>query len=82
MHDRERRKGGTPTPAELRTLLSGEQRETLSELERYGWRLHFVRHPLFQASTAVVFDTEREIYGELGDDGTLDEQPKLRMRHH
>ena len=33
---------------ELRRELNEAQRDALGELERYGWELKFVRHPLFQ----------------------------------
>jgi hypothetical protein len=81
MQTRERRKDATCSSIELRGQLNPDQRETLNELERFGWRLQFVRQPLFLPSTVVVFDTESRIYGVLEEDGTLNQQPELHLRH-
>ena len=54
----------------------------MGELERYGWELKFIRHPLFQASVAVLYDPDRKGYACLESDGTLNEHPTFRIRPH
>ena len=67
---------------ELRRELNEAQQDTLAELERYGWELKFIRHPMFQASVPVLYDPDRKGYACLEPDGTLNEHPPFRIRPH
>ena len=80
--DRERRKEDPVERAKLRAELNEDQRIALSDLERYGWELKFIRHPLFQGSVAVLYDPDRKGYACLESDGTLNERPTFRIRPH
>ena len=82
MAQAERRTGTHKSGRELRAELSEAQLDTLAELERYGWELKFIRHPLFQASVAVLYDPDRKGYACLESDGTLNEHPTFRIRPH
>jgi phosphoglycolate phosphatase-like HAD superfamily hydrolase len=42
--DEERRMARKPLPEILKSQLNPDQRETLGELKKFGWALHFVRH--------------------------------------
>lgn len=53
---------------------------TLEALEIFRWRLAFVRRPLFQAAIPVLFDADDTRFVVIGEGGTLDEQPTLRLR--
>ncbi|PBS13911.1 hypothetical protein CMZ82_03370 [Lysobacteraceae bacterium NML93-0792] len=53
---------------------------TLEALEIFGWRLAFVRRPLFQAPIPVLFDRDGTRHVVIRDDGTLDEHPTLKLR--
>ena len=77
--DKERRKsaGGTNV---LKRELNATQTITLVNLERFGWELKFIRHPLFQQPVAVVFDSDRKHYAILEPDGTLNEKPDFDIR--
>ena len=44
MTESERRKERQPMPDALKSELNPDQRETLGELEKFGWELRFVRH--------------------------------------
>ncbi len=77
----ERRKDQPRSARELRNDLNQAQRETLTDLERYGWLLKFVRRPMFQPSVPVVFDGDRKTYAVLEADGTLNEHPPFDIRH-
>lgn len=81
MIQQERRKDEQRTPREMRGDLNEAQRMTLSELERYGWQLKFVRRPIFQPSIPVVFDGDRKTFAVLEPDGTLNEHPLFEIRH-
>jgi hypothetical protein len=78
--DRERRKDTGVNHAKLRAQLNEDQLIALSDLERFGWELKFVRHPMFQDIVPVVFDPERDHFAVIRADGTLDEDPGFDIR--
>jgi hypothetical protein len=78
--DKERRRDDPGERAKLRTELNEEQRIALSDLERFGWELKFVRHPMFLDILPVVFDAERNHFAVIRADGTLDENPGFDIR--
>ncbi len=77
----ERRK---PAPAQdpdaMRAGLTPAQLTTLEAMEIFRWRLAFVRRPLFQAPIPVLFDSGDTRYVVIEEDGTLNEQPTLKLR--
>jgi hypothetical protein len=79
--DRERRKEDPVERAKLRAELNEDQRMTLSELERFGWELKFIRHPMLAESVPVIFDPDRNHFAVIRADGTLDENPDFEIRH-
>jgi hypothetical protein len=81
MSQPERRKGVQHSARALRAELNEAQRDTLAELERYGWQLKFIRRPIFQPSIPVLFDGDRTSYAVLEADGTLNEHPPFDIRH-
>lgn len=80
MPDRERRGEGCATLPAQRAQLNAAQRETLAELERFGWELKFIRRPLFREPIPVVFDGDRKRHALLKPDGTLDDDPGFDLR--
>lgn len=81
MTQQERRKDQERSAREMRAELNEAQRDTLAELERYGWQLKFIRRPIFQPSVPVVFDGDRKTYAVLEADGKLNEHPPFEIRH-
>ncbi|MFT3806272.1 hypothetical protein [Arenimonas sp.] len=82
MAEQERRYNGKATSSELKRQLNEDQRMTLSELERYGWELKFIRREPFKDPVAVVFDGDRNKFAVLKADGTLDETHSgMDIRH-
>ena len=82
MAQAERRTGTHKSGRTLRAELSEAQLDTLAELERYGWELKFIRHPLFQDPVAVLMDPDRKDCAVLARDGVLQAQHRLRLRGH
>ena len=78
--DRDRRKDRLVSNATLRAQLNEDQLMTLSELERFGCELKFIRRPPFQDPIPVVIDGDRKSYSILRPDGSLDEKTKLKLR--
>ena len=77
---RERRQDKLVKGAALHAQLNDDQQITLRELERFGWELKFVRRPVFQDPIPVVFDGDRKSYCILKPDGTLEENPNIKIR--
>lgn len=72
--------GQPPDTVQLREGLLPAQLGTAEALEIFGWRLAFVRRPLFQAPIPVLFDRDGTRHVVIRDDGTLDEHPTLKLR--
>lgn len=81
MTEEERRKPKTPLLDILKAELNPEQRETLGELEKYGWELRFVRHDPEQRPVPVIFDSEKAKFAVLDQDGELDEDAFIDIRN-
>jgi hypothetical protein len=59
--------------------INQEQMDTLVALERFGWKLRFVRKsPL--GPLAAVYDPERRSLAIIEPDGSLNENPQLAFR--
>lgn len=80
MPEQERRRGEAQRVRELKAQLNEDQLWALTELERFGWELKFIRRPPFQPAIPVVFDGDRKSYAVLLEDGTLDENPGFEIR--
>lgn len=77
---RERRKTEGKPAIALKRDLNQDQILALSELEKFGWELKFIRRPMFQQPVPVVFDSDRKHFAVLNADGTLDETPGFDIR--
>ena len=80
MTSKERRTHAPEMPDVLKAELNPEQRETLGELEKFGWELRFVRHDPEQRPVPVIFDAEREKFAVLDPEGNLDESAFINIR--
>lgn len=81
MFGSERRRQSEPErAAALRQGLTPAQLGTLETLEGFGWRLAFVRRPLFRDPVPVAFDRSGDRFVVITGDGGIDETPALRVR--
>ena len=80
MTQEDRRKDAPRIPEALKSELNPDQKETLGELEKFGWELRFVRHDPEQRPVPVIFDAEREKFAVLDQDGKLDENAFINIR--
>jgi hypothetical protein len=78
--DTERRKGIKPVPDNLEELLNEAQISTLRDLAPFGWKLHFIRRPLFQEVTPVLISKEGERSVVLDASGRVNEKVDLDIR--
>lgn len=71
-----------PIPENLAYFLSDGQLSALDNLENHGWRVFFIRRPLFEQPTVVVADSDLSRYAAIDVDGTLDFERPLLLRAH
>jgi hypothetical protein len=77
----ERRKGAPKMDdATLLAGLTPQQQATIHTMETFHWRLKFIRRPLFKIPIPVLFNREGDRYVVVNEDGTIDEQPTLKLR--
>jgi hypothetical protein len=76
----ERRKTEAKHVNALKRDLNQDQVLALTELEKFGWELKFIRRPMFKEPIPVVFDSDRRHFAILKADGTLDENPGFDIR--
>lgn len=77
-HDR--REGMSAIPLNLNTFLSADQRRSIKQIKSFGWHLAFVRRPMMQDPVVVIRNGESSKYSVLEADGTVNEQPNIRIR--
>lgn len=80
MPDSERRHAEKALALALKRELNEDQRMTLSELERFGWELKYIRRPPFKPKIPIVLDGDRKKFAVLEEDGTLNENPGFDIR--
>jgi hypothetical protein len=81
VNEEDRRKERKPLIDILKSELNPDQRETLGELEKFGWELRFVRHDPEQQPVPVIFDAEKNKFAVLDKEGHLDENAFINIRH-
>lgn len=77
---KERRNKQKPIPNNIKDYLNDNQLAALSQIESFGWTLEFIRRPLFQEPTPVVFGPDKKQIGILLEDGTVDKNPNIVVR--
>jgi len=76
----EKRKGDKPVPDNAAEMLNHLQLLALHKIEGFGWRLQFIRRPLFQDIVAVVVDSGGNKIGVLEEDGEINMNPDIEVR--
>ena len=76
----ERRHEGNQFPENIDYILNEEQLFTLNKMEGFGWKLTFIRRPLFQEIITVLTHSDNDAYGILEGDGRLNMQPAMPFR--
>ena len=76
----DKRKGDKPVPENLDQILNERQKHTLRHWEGFGWRLEFVRRPIFQEIVSVVCNGDGNKIGILEKDGNINMEPDIVLR--
>lgn len=67
-------------PDNLDEYLNDAQRRSLIRVEEFGWRLAFIRRPVFQDIVPVVVSDDGKRHGVLEEDGSINTQHELVIR--
>ena len=76
----DRRTSQKPIPDDLEKLLNSRQRDALHGIRYFGWKLRFVRRPLFQEPIFVVYKEKDRLIGILDPDGQINMGVGLNAR--
>lgn len=76
----DKRKGEQPVPDDIKDYLNQAQLGELHKIEGFGWKLVYVRRPLFQETVVVVTDAGGGSIGVLEEDGRLNLDPGIETR--
>lgn len=68
-------------PIDLGRYLNNLQLLALHSLESFGWNLWFIRRPLFMQPIVVVASPDSNKYAVLEEDGSVNMNPALAVRH-
>lgn len=78
--DDEKRKGERPVPEHPENYMNTAQLAELHKIERFGWTIKYLRHPLFQDSVIIVSNADGSSIGILEEDGRLNLEPDITIR--
>lgn len=74
------RRGDKPVPDNLKEVLNNLQLLALQKAEGFGWKLKFVRRPLFQEVVPVITDPSGNKIGILETNGEINLHPETKIR--
>ena len=77
----EKRNQFSPVPDNLSAYLSIEQLKALEHFANFGIKPAFVRRPAFGRVVVMLKNDEGEILGMLKDDGHIDQNADIKLRH-
>ncbi|MET0044520.1 MAG: hypothetical protein ABW100_13505, partial [Candidatus Thiodiazotropha sp. 6PLUC3] len=77
---KEQRTGLPPVPDDFQQLLNQWQQMTLQKIEGFGWKIKFIRRPLFQDVTIVVSNPSGDQIGVLEENGEVVVHPVTDFR--
>lgn len=70
-----------PVPDHVENYLNDLQKLGLRQAEEYGWQIQFVRKNKRNKPLAVLGVSGKPINGTLIDDGTIETELRIAMRH-
>ena len=77
---REKREDIILTKDEVKKVLNQKQLAALIECQYFGWRLKFIRRPLFQEAVPVLYNAKYALIGVLEQDGQINLDAELILR--
>jgi len=78
--DNDKRTGQQAIPDNLEDWLSPEQMQMLHQIESFGWKIKFIRRPVFQDPVIVLVGDDEKKIGILEKDGRINMDPDIVLR--
>jgi len=78
--NKDKRERMVPVPNNYRTYMNEAQQDQLRTIEGFGWKIFFIRRPMFNESLVVVTNQEGSSIGVLEEDGRLNLEPNIDVR--
>jgi len=78
--DNDKRTGQQAIPDNLEDWLSPEQMQMLHQIESFGWKIKFIRRPVFQDPIIVLVGDDEKKIGILEKDGRINMDPDIVLR--
>lgn len=77
----EKRTGEAAVPEHPETYMNAAQLAELHKIENFGWKIAFIRRPMFETPIIMVSDASDTKLGMLDEDGRLVLDPDIETRH-
>jgi hypothetical protein len=78
--DNDKRTGQLAVPDNLEDWLTPEQVQMLHQIESFGWKIKFIRRPVFQDPIVVLVGDDEKKIGILEKDGKINMDPDITIR--
>ncbi len=78
--DNDKRTGQLAVPDNLEDWLTPEQMQMLHQIESFGWKIKFIRRPVFQDPIVVLVGDDEKKIGILEKDGKINMDPDITIR--
>ncbi len=82
MDHEEKRKGTKPVPDEPLEYLNEAQRFTYHRMKASGWRIKFIRRPMYQNPVCVMTDPDDTTLAVIERNGFLNRRPDIPLRNN
>ena len=76
----DKRKGEKPVPDDVNDYLNEAQLAELKTIEGFGWKLKYIRRPVFQQPVIIVTSQDGSSIGILEEDGRLNLDANIDTR--
>ena len=80
MAQEEKRKGLKPVPDDPLVYLNESQLFTYHRMTASGWRIKFIRRPMYQSPVFVMTDSDETLLALIERNGFLNKQPDIPLR--
>ena len=80
MVHKEKRKGIKPIPDNPLGYLNDAQQFTYRRITASGWRIKFIRRPMYQNPVCVMTDPDETMLALIEKNGYLNKQPDIPLR--
>ncbi len=80
MEQEDKRKGLKPVPDNPLGYLNEAQQFTYRRMAESGWRIKFIRRPMYQRPVCVMTDSDETMLALIEQNGFLNKKPDIQFR--